>query len=124
MNWPFKFEKSGEDVSEKRRHKRYKVKDKSEYLKTRPDPKIEGEGLVFNVSQEGLGMDICDKLGKNCYMIVEIFDSRTNENISVGGQIKWTKNYKDFASCGIHLDWISNEEEYERYLRYLKEKNK
>ena len=114
MNWQVEYDKYN-----RRKYKRFTTNLKTSYAITRLNEDKQGEGIIKNVSYGGLGIDVCDVLNKKAHLIVEIKTNGIKSNITIAGKVIWFKNYGDFASCGIKLEWISNENGYADYIRRL-----
>lgn len=115
MDWQFESDKYN-----RRKHQRFRIDLKANYAVTRPK-NGEGEGVINNVSDGGLGLNLCDNLNKNAYLVVELVLQELNTSVTVGGKVIWSKNYKDFASCGIKVDWISDRGAYTEYIKRLED---
>jgi len=108
------------DKCNRRKYKRFRIDKPTNYAVTRVTPEKEGEGIVKDISSHGVGLDICDALNRKAYLLVEISTGDPKTSITVGGKIVWFKNYGDFSSCGIKLEWVSNDDAYVNYIKALK----
>ncbi len=111
------------DRYNRRGYRRFNVNRGTNYAVTRLSENKEGEGIIRDISYNGLGVDICDTVNRAAHLVVEIRINGPKNNITVTGKIRWHKNYGDFASCGIKIDWISNEEAYAEYIKKLEAAN-
>ncbi len=107
------------DRYNRRKYQRFGVDKPTNYAITRVNPEKEGQGIVKDISSNGVGLDICDALVRKAYLLVEISTGDPKTSITIGGKIIWFKNYGDFSSCGIKLEWVSNEDAYTGYIKRL-----
>ena len=104
---------------DRRKSKRFNTEICTGYSAAKMKTETGSEGMVTNLSHGGLELDLYDKLGKKAHILVEIPLKWAEANLTVGGRVVWLRSYGDLISCGIKIDWISNEEEYREYIERL-----
>ena len=79
-----------------------------------------GEGIIKDMSYGGIGLEVCERLIKSMPVMVEFILKSRDIHVSVSGRVIWAKKHNDTTSCGIKLDWISNEDAYSDYMEMLR----
>ena len=82
---------------------------------------IKTEGIIKNMSCNGMKLNIYGKFRKNAQVFVEITLRGLNTTIEATGRIIWLKQDHDTIICGIRFDWVSDEYMYYKYIKMLEE---
>ena len=109
---------------DRRKSKRFNVGLCTNYSTAKLASDIKHEGMITNLSKGGLEMDLYDKLKRRTRILVEVPAKWLRTNLTLSGSVVWVKPCEDLISCGIRIDWVSNEEEYREYIERLEVRNR
>lgn len=107
----------------RRKVKRFNIDMGATYAIKKFTKDVEGDGLVRNVSCLGVSIDACDKLRNRAYCMINLIKKELDINVTVGGRVIWARHINNITTCGIKIDWISNKENFEEYIRSLEVAN-
>lgn len=77
------------------------------------------KGIIRNIGYRGLKLEAVKKPGKGAHFVVAIKSEELGIDITISGKVKWTKAHNGTASYGIEINWVSDEEVYNRYISIL-----
>ena len=109
---------------DRRKSKRFNTEICTNYSTAKVRTESGGEGMITNLSKSGLEMDLYDKLKRRTRILVEVPAKWLSTNLTLSGSVVWVKPCEDLVSCGIKIDWVSNEEEYREYIERLEVRNR
>ena len=78
------------------------------------------KGIIKDMSPGGIRLDAWERLNKSMHVIVEILLKSGEIHVSMSGKVIWTKKLNDITTCGIKLNWVSNESAYSDFVEMLR----